>query len=145
MTLLTARANTVGELFVLRFISGIGLGGIMPNAPALVGEYSPKRSRVSLMMNVTVGFTAGAAIGGFVAAWIIPAFGWRSVFYFGGAAPLIIAVAMMAWLPESLQFLVLRGRTREQLPTGCSGSLRASGSTAPPNLSFRKTPCAVRR
>ena len=117
MTLLTSRADTIGELLVLRFISGIGLGGIMPNATALVGEYSPKRSRVTLMMNITVGFTAGAAIGGFVAAWMIPAFGWRSVFYFGGAVPLIIAAAMMAWLPESLQFLVLRGRNRAQVGT----------------------------
>ncbi len=115
MTLLTARASTVGELLVLRFISGIGLGGIIPNATALVGEYSPKRSRVTLMMNITVGFTAGAAIGGFVAAGMIPVFGWRSVLYLGGAVPLIIAVAMMAWLPESLQFLVLRGRKREQV------------------------------
>jgi AAHS family 4-hydroxybenzoate transporter-like MFS transporter len=115
MTLLTARAGTIGELLVLRFISGIGLGGIMPNATALIGEYSPKRSRVTLMMNITVGFTAGAAIGGLVAAWMIPAFGWRSVFYFGGVAPFVIAVAMMAWLPESLQFLVLRGRKREQV------------------------------
>jgi AAHS family 4-hydroxybenzoate transporter-like MFS transporter len=56
------------------------------------------------------GFTAGAAIGGFISAWLIPNFGWRSVFYFGASIPLVIAVAMFFWLPESLQFLVLRGR-----------------------------------
>ena len=64
----------------------------MPNATALVGEFSPKRSRVTLMMCITVGFTVGAALGGFVAAWMIPAFGWRSVFIFGGAVPLVIAL-----------------------------------------------------
>lgn len=115
MTLLTAGAGSVQELLLLRFISGIGLGGIIPNATALVGEYSPKRSRVTLMMAITVGFTAGAAIGGFVAAWMIPTFGWRSVFYVGGTLPLLIAAAMVYRLPESLQFLVLRGGDPEKV------------------------------
>jgi AAHS family 4-hydroxybenzoate transporter-like MFS transporter len=114
MTIVTARASSVQELLWLRFITGIGLGSIIPNATALIGEYSPKRKRVTLMMTITVGFTAGAALGGFVSAGLIPAFGWRSVFYFGGAIPLVIAVAMFFWLPESLQFLALRGR-RDQL------------------------------
>jgi MFS transporter, AAHS family, 4-hydroxybenzoate transporter len=115
MTLLTARANSVEGLLALRLIAGIGLGCIMPNATALIGEYSPRRLRITLMMGITVGFTAGAAIGGFVAAWLIPAFGWRSVFYFGGFVPLIIALAMWFWLPESLQFMVLRGRNRDKV------------------------------
>ncbi len=115
MTLLTARAATVGELLALRFIAGIGLGCIIPNATSLVGEFSPGRNRVTLVMAITVGFTVGAAIGGFIAAWLIPAFGWRSVFYFGGAVPLVIGVAMLLWLPESLQFMVLRGRDRARI------------------------------
>jgi len=108
LTLLTARATTAQELLVLRFIAGIGMGSIIPNATALIGEYSPRRSRITLMMNITVGFTAGAAVGGFVSAWLIPTFGWRSVFYFGGTVPLVIAALMFFWLPESLQFMVLR-------------------------------------
>jgi AAHS family 4-hydroxybenzoate transporter-like MFS transporter len=115
MTLLTARAGSVQQLLLLRFISGIGLGGIIPNATALVGEYSPRRARITLTMAITVGFTAGAAIGGFVAAALIPAFGWQSVFYFGGAVPLVIALAMFFWLPESLQFMVLRGAPSERI------------------------------
>lgn len=115
MTIATARADSAQELLVLRFITGIGLGSIIPNATALIGEYSPKRHRVTLMMTITVGFTAGAAFGGFVASWLIPAFGWRSVFYFGGAVPLVIGLAMLVWLPESLQFLALRPANREKL------------------------------
>ncbi len=115
MTLVTAQATSVGELLVLRFISGIGLGSIIPQATALVGEYSPRRLRVVLMMCITVGFTAGAALGGFVAAWLIPAFGWRSVFYVGGIVPLGIAAAMWRWLPESLQFLVVRRQARARI------------------------------
>ena len=115
LTLVTARAGSVEELLVIRFIAGLGLGGIMPNAMALVSEYGPRRMRVALMMIVSNGFTAGAAIGGFISAWLIPAFGWRSVFYFGGTIPLVIAVLMVFALPESLQFLVLRRKNLHQI------------------------------
>ena len=115
LTLLTARAQSAQELLILRFIAGIGMGSIIPNATALIGEYSPRRSRVTLMMNITVGFTAGAAMGGFIAAWLIPTFGWRSVFYFGGSVPLVIAALMIFWLPESLQFMVVRSRNLEKV------------------------------
>jgi AAHS family 4-hydroxybenzoate transporter-like MFS transporter len=114
LTLATGFAQSMEQLLWLRFISGLGLGCIIPNATALVGEFSPKRSRVTLTMGITVGFTAGAAVGGFVALWLIPLFGWRSVFYVGGGVPLVIAVAMYFSLPESLQFLAVR-RTRLDL------------------------------
>jgi AAHS family 4-hydroxybenzoate transporter-like MFS transporter len=115
LTIATAYARDMNELLWLRFVSGIGLGCIIPNATALVGEFSPKKSRVALTMCITVGFTAGAAIGGFVASAMIPLFGWRSVFVFGGAVPLVIAAAMFWGLPESLQFLAVRKRGYEQL------------------------------
>jgi AAHS family 4-hydroxybenzoate transporter-like MFS transporter len=110
MTLATAQAQTVTQLFWLRLVSGIGLGSIMPNATALIGEFSPANKRVTLMMCITVGFNAGAAIGGFIAAALIPAFGWQSVFYFGGTIPLIVGALMAAALPESIEFLVVRRR-----------------------------------
>jgi AAHS family 4-hydroxybenzoate transporter-like MFS transporter len=109
LTFVTARSNSIDELLAIRFLAGIGLGGIMPNAMALVGEYSPARLRVTVMMIVSNGFTAGAAIGGFVAAGLIPLYGWRGVFYFGAAVPLLIAALMFFVLPESLQFMTLRG------------------------------------
>ncbi|MBV8903393.1 MAG: MFS transporter [Acidobacteriia bacterium] len=115
ITLLTARVHSVSELLAIRFIAGVGLGSIMPNAMALVGEYCPPRLRVAAIVIVGTGFTAGAMIGGFVAFWLIPRFGWRSVFYFGGAVPLVIGLAMLLWLPESLQFLALHGKDPEKL------------------------------
>src|SRR5436190_8758383 len=105
LTLLTARVNSIQELLIIRFVAGIGLGCIIPNATALIGEYSPRRLRVTLMATISVSFTAGAAVGGFVSAWLIPEFGWRSVFFFGGATPLVIGVLMIVWLPGSLQFM----------------------------------------
>jgi AAHS family 4-hydroxybenzoate transporter-like MFS transporter len=115
MSLVTATAQDVTQLLWMRFIAGIGMGCIIPNSTALIGEFSPTRLRVTLMMCITVGFTAGAAIGGFVAAWMIPAFGWRSVFVFGGAVPLVVALFMVWGLPESLQFLAVRQRSRATL------------------------------
>jgi AAHS family 4-hydroxybenzoate transporter-like MFS transporter len=114
LTFLTAQASNVQQLLAIRFLAGTVLGAIMPNAVALVGEYSPRKLRVTIMMIVGNGFTAGAAFGGFIAAWLIPHFGWRSVFYFGAAAPLVIAAIMIFALPESLQFLVLHRKHLDQ-------------------------------
>jgi len=108
LTLVTSQVTSLNQLLVIRFIAGLGLGAIMPNAVALVGEFSPKRSRVTAMLVVSNGFTIGAAGAGFVATYLIPRFGWRSVFYFGGTVPLIIGLLMFVKLPESLQFLTLK-------------------------------------
>jgi len=108
--LATARVTTITELQILRFVAGLGLGAIMPNAMALAGEFSPKRKKVTLMMLVSCGFTVGAVLGGLLSAALIPAFGWQSVFYFGGVLPLLMAVLMYFYVPESMQFLVLQGR-----------------------------------
>lgn len=115
VSILTGLTQTVPQLLAMRFIAGLALGSIMPNAMALVGEYTPRRARVALMIIVGNGFTAGAAIGGFVSFWLIPRFGWRSVFYFGGAVPLVIGIVMFFLLPESLQFLALHGRDPQKL------------------------------
>jgi MFS transporter, AAHS family, 4-hydroxybenzoate transporter len=107
-TLLSGLATSVTQLLAIRFLAGFGLGAILPNATALIGEFSPKRLRIATMMIVTNGFTVGAAFGGFLAAWLIPQHGWRAVFYVGGIVPLLLLVPMYLWLPESLQFLALR-------------------------------------
>lgn len=109
--LATPLVTTIPALITLRFIAGLGLGCIMPNAMALVGEFSTPAHRVKRMMLVSCGFTLGAALGGFISAALIPAFGWRAVFWVGGTVPLLLAFAMMAALPESLQFLVVKGHT----------------------------------
>ena len=118
LTFMTARVDTVNQLLIVRFLGGLGLGGIMPNAMALVGEYSPAKARVTAMMVVSNGFTLGAAFGGPIAAYLIPLYGWRGVFYFGAVTPLVIAVIMIFLLPESLQFLALRGATRQRSRAG---------------------------
>ena len=59
MTVATALAQNLEQLLLLRFIAGIGLGSIIPNATALIGEFSPKATRTTFVMCITVGFTIG--------------------------------------------------------------------------------------
>jgi AAHS family 4-hydroxybenzoate transporter-like MFS transporter len=106
----TMYATSLNELLLCRLVTGLGMGAIVPNATALAGEYSPARMKVGLMMLISTGFIAGGVAGGVYAASLVPAHGWQSVFLAGAIAPAAIAVLMIFLLPESLQFMVLRGR-----------------------------------
>ena len=90
-TLITVFATDVQQLLIIRFITGVGLGAAMPNAIALISEYSPKRRHAIMVMVMFCGFSLGAALGGLVAGVLVPTFGWRSVFIFGGVVPLLLA------------------------------------------------------
>jgi AAHS family 4-hydroxybenzoate transporter-like MFS transporter len=109
-TLITSLVNDMNTLLVIRFLTGLGLGGAMPNTIALTSEFSPHRRRATMVMVMFVGFSIGAALGGLLAAALIPQFGWRSVFVVGGAAPLILAPILALKLPESVRFLALTDR-----------------------------------
>src|ERR1700742_152448 len=81
--LITAFAQDVTSLLIIRFLTGLGLGGAMPNAIAMTSEYNPQRRRATMVMIMFCGFSIGAALGGLLAAGLIPPFGWRSVFVVG--------------------------------------------------------------
>jgi MFS transporter, AAHS family, 4-hydroxybenzoate transporter len=108
-SLLTMLAQDPTWLMVLRFLTGLGLGGAMPNAVALTSELSPIGRRATLVMMMFAGFSIGAALGGLLAAALIPAFGWRSVFLVGGLVPLVLAPLLGVVLPESIRYLALVG------------------------------------
>ncbi|SDR60886.1 MFS transporter [Paraburkholderia tuberum] len=107
-TLATAAANTLTWLIVLRFAAGVGLGGAGPSAMALVAELSPTRLRASQIAWLGCGIPVGGAVAGFAAAKLIPAFGWTSMFVVGGALPLLVAIVVAVWVPESIRFLLVR-------------------------------------
>jgi len=92
----TAAAESVQQLVILRFLTGLGIGGVMANAVALASEYSPQRQRASLLMWISCGFTGGAIAGGLISAALIPWGGWRSVFLVGGVLPLALTIAIYA-------------------------------------------------
>ncbi|WP_313712401.1 aromatic acid/H+ symport family MFS transporter [Pseudomonas sp.] len=105
-TLASAFSPDLETLVALRFLTGLGLGAAMPNASTLVSEYAPARSRSLLITLAFCGFSLGAALGGFVSAWMIPNLGWRSVLALGGVLPLLV-LPLLCWrLPESVTFLV---------------------------------------
>jgi MFS transporter, AAHS family, 4-hydroxybenzoate transporter len=114
-TLATAFVPDVNTLLVIRFLTGLGLGGAMPNTVAMTSEFSPHRRRATMVMVMFCGFSLGAALGGFLAAALIPQFGWRSVFVVGGAAPLLLVPILALRLPESVRFLALGGRAHARV------------------------------
>jgi AAHS family 4-hydroxybenzoate transporter-like MFS transporter len=114
-TLVTAFIQDVNTLLVIRFLTGLGLGGAMPNTVAMTSEFNPHRRRATMVMIMFCGFSLGAALGGLLAAALIPHFGWRSVFVVGGAAPLMLVPILALRLPESVRFLALTGQANARV------------------------------
>jgi MFS transporter, AAHS family, 4-hydroxybenzoate transporter len=114
-SLVSAGAGSLQALIVLRFLTGVGLGGAIPNAITLTSEYSPA-SRRSLLATIMIsGFSVGSAVAGFASAAMIDRYGWRSVLVMGGIAPLIL-LPWLAWrLPESVRYLVETGGQPSQI------------------------------
>lgn len=111
----SAFAGDLTQLTVLRFLTGIGLGAAMPNAVTLMSEYCPNQRRAMLTNAMFSGFPLGAAFGGFLASWMIPQFGWRSVLVLGGVTPLLLVVVMVLLLPESVRYMVAKGQPVERI------------------------------
>jgi AAHS family 4-hydroxybenzoate transporter-like MFS transporter len=107
-SLLTAQAPNISYLIALRFVTGLGLGGAMPNAIAMTSEYCPERKKSFLTTVMFCGFTLGSGLGGVAAAQLLPLYGWRSILILGGVLPLLLVPVMLAALPESVRYLVLR-------------------------------------
>lgn len=113
--LVTACVQDINALLAIRFLTGLGLGGAMPNTVAMTSEFSPHRRRATMVMIMFCGFSVGAALGGLLAAALIPKFGWRSVFIVGGVAPLLLVPILALKLPESVRFLALTRRANERV------------------------------
>lgn len=104
-SLVSAEANVLWELAALRFLTGLGLGGAMPNAITLTSEFCPQRRVSFLVTTMFCGFTVGMSVGGLASAWLVEGYGWRAVLVVGGILPIILA-AVVAWsLPESVRYL----------------------------------------
>ncbi|APF00440.1 MFS transporter [Pseudomonas putida] len=114
-SLASAYATNVDQLLVLRFLTGLGLGAGMPNATTLLSEYTPERLKSLLVTSMFCGFNLGMAGGGFISAKLIPAYGWHSLLVIGGVLPLLLALVLMLWLPESARFLVVRNRGTDKV------------------------------
>jgi len=105
LTALAALVDNLWTLATLRFLAGLGLGGAMPNAAALVSEYVPKRHRPFAVTLTIVCVPLGGTLAAFVSGYVMPVLGWRSLFAFGGILPVVVALILIKFLPESPRFL----------------------------------------
>jgi MFS transporter, AAHS family, 4-hydroxybenzoate transporter len=99
----------------LRFCTGIGIGGLMPNTIALNSELSPKRLRATLVVLMFTGITLGSSAPGYISAWLLPTFSWATLFLVGGSVPLLVAACLYFALPESVKFLASRPEHSHEL------------------------------
>lgn len=114
-TLPLARAGSLTEFMVLRFVTGLGVGGLGPNLVALATEMAPRRMRGVFAVTVSFGFPAGISAAGWIAALLVPAHGWPVLLVVGGLAPLAMLVPILGLLPESLRFLAQKGGQEARL------------------------------
>ena len=113
--LATTQAHSLEFLLGIRLITGFGLGAALPNAIALTTEVSPVAHRSTLLVIALCGITLGAAAAGAIAARLLPHYGWTSVFWVGGLAPLVLA-PLLAWgLTESPYLLAVAGSRDGQI------------------------------
>lgn len=108
-TLAIAAAHGVGEVSLYRFLAGLGLGGALPAATALIAEFTPRRNRSLSVMLGIVCIPIGGMIGGLLAAQLQPEYGWRMLFVVSGVLPIIVTMILAIALPESPQYLLARG------------------------------------
>src|SRR3954467_8747438 len=87
----------------------------MPNAVTLLSEYCPDGRRATLTNAMFCGFPLGAAFGGFLAAWMIPQFGWRSVLVLGGIVPIVLVLLLFLLMPESVRYMVAESYSAERI------------------------------
>ncbi|RJQ66834.1 MFS transporter [Pseudonocardiaceae bacterium YIM PH 21723] len=131
-SVLTAIARSPLELVLLRLLTGIALGAVLPNTSTLLAEYLPERRRALLVTVMITGFTVGSGSGGFVTASLLPGYGWRSVLLMGGLLPLALLPALWFLLPESPRFLVARGAAPDRI----ARVLRRLGGRFPASATF---------
>jgi AAHS family 4-hydroxybenzoate transporter-like MFS transporter len=123
----------VFSLTAMRFLTGLGLGGAMPQAITLTSEYCPQRRRSLMITTMFCGFTLGSALGGVMAAQMVPLYSWRSVLFLGGVLPLLFLPILYVFLPESVRFLVQRGAPAKKISAILQ---RISGQPLPGNPQY---------
>ena len=114
-TLLGATSQSLWALGAWRFLTGIGLGGALPNAAALMAEFAPPRWRSQAVSAAIVGVPLGGMIGAKIAEVVLEAYGWRTLFVIGGVLPLVVALGMHFMLPESPRYLASQSRRWSEL------------------------------
>ena len=115
MCLLSAFSPNLTVLTVLRFLTGIGLGGAMPTAITLTSEFLPVRRRSALVTMMFCGFTLGSALGGVLTAQLLPTIHWQGMLILGGVLPLVLVLFLLVLLEESPRYRLLKKHSDQQM------------------------------
>src|SRR6516165_2944342 len=114
-TLAAAYSTGLQQMFWLRFFAGIGIGGVIPNVVAINAESAPRHLRATLAIIAVGCVPIGGAIPGFVTAALVPQHGWPILFFIGGVAPIVIALAALLGMPESIKYMTIHPRERHKM------------------------------
>jgi len=128
LTLVTVLLTSIDQLLILRPLTGFGLGAALPLTFVVANEFAPSRIRARMVAIMATGFAVGAASGGLLQAEMLPSYGWQGIFFIGGTIPLVLAAALLLFLPESVRFLATRG--------GASGRIAYTLKQMNPRLEF---------
>jgi MFS transporter, AAHS family, 4-hydroxybenzoate transporter len=107
-SLLSAVVGSLSALSLLRFFTGVGIGGGFSGAASLSGDYAPHRLRATMIMATFTGAPLGGFLGGQIVALLLAQWGWRMIFVLGGIFPLALVPVLVLWLPESPRFLATK-------------------------------------
>lgn len=115
LTLGTVFVTSIDQLMIIRAATGFGLGAALPLTFVLANEFAPPRVRARMMAAMAWGFAIGAASGGLLQAEMVPYFGWQGIFFVGGVVPLLLAIALLLFLPESVRYLAAKGGRSDEI------------------------------
>jgi len=132
-SVMSSFAWSIPSITLMRFMTGIGIGGAMPATVALTSDYSPLKRRGTLIMLMFCGNTIGGFLGGQLVAQILPIFGWQSIFLAGGLPPVVLIPFLMLFLPESPRFLIAH-RPDASATQAILGKLNVSAQAAATRL-----------
>jgi AAHS family 4-hydroxybenzoate transporter-like MFS transporter len=137
-SLLTAFVTDTTQLALARLATGVGLGGGIPVCIALVSDVSPPHRQGTLVITMITGVVVGNLAAGIVAARMLSAFGWESVFIVGGVAPLLLLPLVALFLRESSEFRAIHMDAALAAAAASTGNrlaaLFARGSAGPTTL-----------
>ena len=134
----SALTRDYAELLALRVLTGIGIGGTIASVAVIVSEYAPDTLRGTALAIYATGYSIGATIGGALAAYAIPRYGWRAAFVIGGTLSLLMLPLAWRKLPESLDFLLTR-----RPPSGLRRVNAVLRSMGQPSLTVLAEPLTV--
>ena len=133
-TFVAAWSTDLTQLSALRFVAGLGIGGVIPNLVAINAESAPRNLRATLAI-IAVGLVPlGGALAGFASAALVPQYGWQVLFEIGGIIPVVFALAGIVALPESIKFMALHESQRAKMEVALK-DIRP-GYVVPPNARF---------